>query len=125
MFPRFPCFYISAFLHSFNTTVKFYKLKGKKFSKKKSDTEKLLVNDEEDDTWLKKPVEKYEPSISVEAETSSSCFLDLNSTHLTSYLADTKDKTGVTSQDLGLKRTHSLVSNPSLADDNDFSLNFD
>ena len=106
-------------------TVKFYNLKEKIFSKKKSSESEKLLDDEDDDAWLNEPAEKYEPAVLLEAEQSS--FLDLNSKHLTTYLANTKDKasnhTTITSQGLKKRSQPASVVNP--PDDNDFSINFD
>jgi hypothetical protein len=50
----------------------------------------VMLDDEVDDGWLNEPAEKFGSATLLEAETSS--FLDLNSKHLTTFLADTKDK---------------------------------
>jgi hypothetical protein len=87
-----------------------------------------LPDDEDDDAWLDEPAEKYEPAVVLEAEVSS--FLNLNSKHLTTFLADTKasNPTTVTEKNVTCqdpkKRSQptSIVTPPT---DNDFSINFD
>lgn len=81
-----------------------------------------LLDDEDDDSWLDKPAEKYEPAVLLEAETLS--FLDLNWKHLKTFLADTKDKASKpTIVTQGPKKKFEYIVNP--PDDNDFSINFD
>ena len=84
-----------------------------------------LLDDEDDDGWLDEPAGTFEPAMLLEAETSS--FLDLNPKHLTTFLANIKDKTNnhtTTSTASGPKnlKTSQSVNAP---DDNDFTINFD
>lgn len=82
-----------------------------------------MLDDEDDDGWLDEPPERYEPAMLLEAETAS--FLDLKSNHLTTFLADTKEKTSnsaVTTTSQGPKRSQPVDNTP---DDNDFSIDFD
>ena len=118
-------FYSQARNHSTTRpTVKFYNVKEKIFSKKNSAEAEKLRDDEDDDGWLDEPAESFESATLLEAETSS--FLDLNSKHLTTFLADTKDKasnnTVTTTGSQGPKKSSQSVNAP---DDNDFSINFD
>lgn len=87
-----------------------------------AEAEKLL-DDEDGDGWLDEPAEEFESATFLEAETSS--FLNLNSKHLATILADTKDKasnyTVNTTGSQGPKKSSQSVN----ADDNDFSIDFD
>jgi hypothetical protein len=84
-----------------------------------------VMLDEVDDGWLDEQAENFGSATLLEAETSS--FLDLNSKHLTTFLADTKYKasnytvTTSTTGSQGPKKSSQSV----YADDNDFSIYFD
>jgi hypothetical protein len=91
--------------------------------KKNSAEAEKLLDGEVDDGWLDEPAENFESATLLEAETTS--FLDLNSKHLTTFLADTKDKasnyTITTTGSQGPKKSSQSV----YTDDNDFSIYFD
>lgn len=104
-------------------TVKFYDVKSKIFSKsaKKSSSEDL-PDDDEDDSWLDEPREAYISVRELDAEKSSP--INLASKYLTTFLANTKDDSGIETLPLHANEPGPKLVPVPVQDDNDFSMEF-
>jgi hypothetical protein len=104
--------------------VKFYDVKSKIFSKSaKKGSSEDLPDDDEDDSWLDEPQEVYDSVQELDAEKSSP--INLASKYLTTFLAHTKDDSGI-NHDMSLHANKPKVAPvpASVQDDNDFSMEF-
>ena len=112
-------------------TVKFYDIKSKIFSKEskpaaKKGSSEDWPDDDEEDSWLDEPQEIYNSVQELDAENSSP--INLASKYLTTFLANTKDDSGIDalppSLHDNLNKPTGNVAPDSVQDDNDFSMEF-
>jgi hypothetical protein len=102
--------------------VKFYDVKSRIFSKSaKKGSSEDLPDDDEDDSWLDEPQEVYDSVQVLDAEKSSP--INLASKYLTTFLASTKDDSGI-EMPLHANKPKVAPVAGSVQDDNDFSMEF-
>lgn len=106
-------------------TVKFYDIKSKIFSKSggKKDSASELPDDDEDDSWLDEPPDVvYNSAQDLEAATSSP--INLASSHLASFLANSPLATDSNSESVTQSTAKPQAAATIAQDDNDFSMEF-
>ena len=104
-------------------TVKFYDVKSKIFSKSaKKVTSEDSPDDDEDDSWLDEPQEAYDSVQELDAEKSSP--INLASKYLATFLAHTKDDSGIEALPLHDNEPEVATVQVPVQDDNDFSMEF-